>query len=118
MKSLTKEQQRSHENTKKYYICKEKLESMYFKDEKYNKVRDHCPHIGEYRGTSAHCISNLKHSVPKNIPIAFHNGSNYNYHFILKKLAVEFKKQFSCLGESTGKYIAFKVTIEKEVIKN
>ena len=39
------------------------------------KVRDHCHYTGEYRG-AAHNICNLKFSVPKNIPIAFHNGSN------------------------------------------
>ena len=28
---------------------------------------------------------------PKNIPIAFFNGSNYDYHFIMKELAESFK---------------------------
>ena len=55
------------------------------KDKKYCKVRDHCDYTGEYRG-AAHS------SVPKAIPIVFHNGSNYNYHFTIKKLAEEFKK--------------------------
>ena len=31
-------------------------------------------------------ICNLKFSVPKKVPIAFHNGSNYDYHFIIKEL--------------------------------
>ena len=35
----------------------------------------------------------LKSSVSK-IPIAFHNGFKYGYHFIIKELAEEFKKQF------------------------
>ena len=34
----------------------------------------------------------------------FHNGSNYDYHFIIKDLAEEFKKQFICLGENNEKY--------------
>ena len=33
----------------------------------------------------------------------FHNGSNYDYHFIIKELAEEFKKQFTCLRENTEK---------------
>ena len=41
---------------------------------------------GEYRG-AAHNICNLKFSVPKNIPIAFYNGSNCHYNFIIKELA-------------------------------
>ena len=42
----------------------------------------------QYRG-AVHSIYNLKYSVPKKRPIAFHNGSNYDYHFI------KFKKQFT-----------------------
>ena len=65
----------------------------------------------------AHSIYNLKYSVPKKIPIAFHNGSNYDYHFIAKELAEEFKKQFTCLKEKTEKYITFTVPIESEVTR-
>ena len=41
---------------------------------------------GKYRGVS-HSICNLKYSILKKIPIVFQNGSNYDYHFIIKKLA-------------------------------
>ena len=78
------------------------------KDKKYRKVRDNCHYTGEYRG-AAHSICNLKHSVPKRIPIRIH--------FIMKELAEEFKKQFTCLGENTEKYITFTVPIEKEVTR-
>ena len=44
--------------------------------------------------------------------MVFHNGSNYDYHFIKKELVEEFKKQFTCLGENTEKYITFTVSIE------
>ena len=50
------------------------------KDKKYRKVP--CYYTGEYRGT-AHGICNLKYSVPNKIPIDFHNGWNYDYHFIM-----------------------------------
>ena len=59
----------------------------------------------------------LKYSGPKKIHIAFHNGSNYDYHFIIKELGEEFKKQFTCLGENTENYITFTVPIKKEVAK-
>ena len=84
------------------------------KDKKYRKVRDHCHYTGNYRG-AARSIYNLKYRVPRNIPIAFHNGSNYNYLSIIKKLAEEFEKQFTCLGENTEKYITFTVPREQEV---
>ena len=45
--------------------------------------------------------------MPKKIIKVFHNGSNYDYRFIIKELAKEFEKQFSCLGKDTEKYIAF-----------
>ena len=79
-------------------------------------MRDHCRYTGEYGG-AAHSICNLKYSVPKKMPIVFHNGSNYDYHFIIKELAEEFKNQFTCLGENTEKYIIFTVPIEKEVTR-
>ena len=37
-------------------------------------------------------LRSLKHSVPKKISMVFHDGSNYDYHFIIKELAEEFKK--------------------------
>ena len=66
---------------------------------------------------AAHGICNFKHSLPKKIPIVFHNGSSYDYYFIIKELAEEFKKLFTSLGENTKKYITFTVPIEKEVIR-
>ena len=59
----------------------------------------------------------IYYSVPKKIPVAFHNRSNHEYNFIIKELAEEFKKQFTCLGENTEKYITFTVPIEKELVK-
>ena len=55
--------------------------------------------------------------MPKKIPIVYNNGSNYDYHVIIKEVAEEFKKQFTCLGENTEKYITFTVPIEKEVTR-
>ena len=55
--------------------------------------------------------------MPKKIPILFHNGSNYDYHFIIKELAEEFKKQFTCLGENNENCITFTISIEKKVTR-
>ena len=84
MKLLTKEQQESYGNAKICYIWQEKFENKYLKEKKYCKVRDHCRYTGEYRG-AAHSIRNSKYSVAKKIPIVFHNGSNYDYHFFIKE---------------------------------
>ena len=63
---------------------------------------------------AAHNICNLRYNIPKKIPIAFHNGSTYDYHFVIKKLVEEFKSDFECLGENTEKYITFSVPLKKE----
>ena len=41
--------------------------------------------------------------MPNRTPIVFNYGSNYDLHFIIKELAEEFKKQFTCLRENTKK---------------
>ena len=57
----------------------------------------------EYRD-AALSICAFKYSVPKRIPIAFDDVSNYDFHFIIKELAEEFDF-FACLGENIEKYI-------------
>ena len=59
-----------------------------------------------------HTICNLKYSVPKKN----HNGSNCDYHFIIKELTKK-KKQFTCSEENTEKYITFTVTREKKITR-
>ena len=56
--------------------------------------------------------------MPNEVPVVFHNGSNYDYHFIIKELASKFHGQFECLQENTEKYKTFSVPIEKEVTNN
>ena len=64
---------------------------------------------------AAHNICNLRYKTPKEIPVVFHNGSTYDYHFIIKQLAREFDGKFECLGENTEKYITFSEAIKKEL---
>ena len=86
-------------------FVKKYLKINIWKIKKYCDIRKHCHYRGKYRGT-VHSISNLKNSV---LPIVFHNGSNYDYHFIMNKLVEESKNQFTCLGEKLKKYINFTV---------
>ena len=57
----------------------------------------------------------LKYKVPKEIPVVFHNGYTYDYHFIIKELVKEFEGNFDCLNENTEKYITFSVPIKKKI---
>ena len=51
---------------------------------KYRKVKYHCHYTGKYRG-AAHNICNLRYKTPKKkTPVVFHNGSTYEYHFVIR----------------------------------
>ena len=63
---------------------------------------------------AAHNICNLRYKIPKEIPIVFHNDSTYDYHFIIKQLAIEFKDEFECLGENAENYITFQHQLTKK----
>ena len=113
---LSHNKNRSYEKQKECRICKK--EFCYDKNEEnkfklYQKVRDYCHYTGKFR-RAAHSICNLRYKVPREIPVVFHNGSTYDYHFIIKQIAETFKGQFNCLGENTKKYITFSVPIYKE----
>ena len=103
---LTKEEEDNYNKENICHICKKEFNN--------NKVRDHCQFTGKYRG-AAHNTCNLRCKIPKNIPVIFHNGSTYDYHFIIKELASEFEGDFECLGENTEKYITFSVPIKKRI---
>ena len=66
-------------------------QDKYTTDKNYGTVRNHFDFRDKYRST-VNSICNLIYSIPKEIPVVFHNGSNYNYHFIIKELAKEFKR--------------------------
>ena len=108
---LTKKEEKHHNKQKVCYICKKEFNTD---DKKHHKVKDHCYYTGKYRG-AAHNICNLRYKIPKEIPIVFHNGSTYDYHFIIKELVKEFDGNFECLGENTDKCITFSVPVKKEI---
>ena len=92
-------------------ICKKEFDKS---DKKHHKVRDHCHYMGKYRG-AAHNVCNLRYKAAKEIPVVFHNGSTYDYHFIIKELVKEFEGNFDCLGENTEKHITFSVPLKKKI---
>ena len=85
------------------YICGGNFKDKYIKGKKYCKVRDYCDYIGEYR-VDTQSISNVKHSVPKETRQVFHNGPNYEKHFLIKELVRKFEGKLICL--------------EKKILKN
>ena len=102
MMPLTKEEKKIHCEQKVCYICKKGFSTD--DNNKKCKVRDHCHYTGKYR-RAAQNTCNFRYKTPKKIPAVFHNGSTYDYHFIIKDLAEEFEGQFEYLGENKEKYI-------------
>ena len=72
----------------------------------------YCYYTGKFKG-AGHSICNLRYKIPKENLVIFHNGSTYDYHFIINQLAKEYDGQLKCLGENTEKYITFSVPIKK-----
>ena len=104
MAPLIHEENKSYKKQKVSYICQKGFST----DDGTTR---------KYRG-AAHNICNLRYKTPKEILAVFHNGSTYDYHFIIKKLAKEFEGQCECLGENTEKYITFSVSIKKGLDNN
>ena len=89
---LTNKEIKFYEKQKVCYIYKKE----FCCDKNNKKVRDHCPQTGKFRG-AAHRECSLRYKIPKEIPEVFHNGSTYDYHFIIKQLTEEFEGEFKCL---------------------
>ena len=47
--------------------------------------------------------------------VVFHNGSIYDYQFIVNQLAKELDGQLECLRENTEKYVTFSVPIKRKL---
>ena len=71
-----------------------------------SKVRDHVHYTRKYRGT-AYNICNLRKKTPKKTPVFFHNGSTYDYHFIIKELEKKFEEKFECLRKTPINILLF-----------
>ena len=100
---LTDKENKSYEEQKVCHVCKKEFcfdENKKNEFKLYHKVRDDCHYTGKFRG-AAQNVCNLRQKVPKEIPVVIHNGSTYDYHFIIKQLAEAFKGHFQCLAENT-----------------
>ena len=66
------------------------------------KVRDHCHMTGEFLG-AAHQTCNLLRIDTEEIPIFFHNGTRYDFHFIIAQLDARFEK-ISVLAKNSEQF--------------
>ena len=79
--ALTEGEKESYENQQLFHIC----DKEFFTDnnKEMRKVRNLCHYTGKYRD-AAHSKCNLNYKTVKEKPVLFHNGSVYDYHFIIK----------------------------------
>ena len=105
MLPLTRKEFKSRKDAERCYICGIKFFKKFFRDNNYQKVEG-CHYTGKYRG-GAHSVWNFKFNLPNEIPVVFHNSSNYDHHFIIKELATEFEEEFECIGGNKERYKTF-----------
>ena len=87
-----KKELRSHQDAKVCYICGKIIFQKLANSKSYQKVTDHCHYTDKYGGAT-YGICNLRFNVLSEILVVFHNGSNYDYHFIIKKLTNKFERK-------------------------
>ena len=75
-----------------------------------DKVLDHDHLTGKYRG-AAHNNCNLNYTIPKHIPVIFHNLSGYDAHLFIKNLGVS-EGLISVIPNNEEKYISFTKTVK------
>lgn len=79
------------------------------------KVRDHCHITGKFRG-AAHQSCNLKVRTSLEIKVVFHNGSNYDWKFIVRKL-YKLTKEIKAIPFTDEKFLTFSIQIPETRIK-
>ncbi len=99
MTKLSEEENEIYEQSRECHICrKEILETE-------EKVRDHNPFNGDFRG-SAHRECNAEYTLKKaRIPIVFHGFRNYDSHLLIEGFQF-FGKKISVLPSNSEKYMS------------
>ena len=110
MQNLSDEELMSYDIAKHCHICKK----VFGKKKKNIKVRDHDHYTGKHRG-AAHLICNLRYSTQIDIPVFFHNDTNYDFNLIINELAKEFRSEMRYIPQNTNKYMSFSIPIRKEI---
>ena len=67
---------------KKFVTYSKKEFTAYDQDKNYYRVKNYCRFTGKYQDT-CHKICMSKYKTLKEIPVIFHNGSYYDYHFVI-----------------------------------
>lgn len=107
--NMSKMDEENFQNAKVCHICERDLDRNVD-----IVVRDHCHFTSKFRG-AAHQACNLQYRKERTVPVVFHNLSNYDSHFLIRKLkggttqdgAVKFDGSLKVISINTEKYISF-----------
>ena len=78
---------------------------MFGDAKKQKKVRDHDHYTGNLG------VPHIQYATQKDIPVFFHNGTNYDFHLIINELAKEFKSELHCIPLNGEKFMSFSIPI-------
>ena len=110
MQNLSDEELIRYDIAKHCHICKK----VFGKKKQHIKVCNHDYYTGKYRG-AAHLICNLRYPTQIDIPVFFHNGTNYDFNLIINELAKEFRSEMRCIPLNTNKYMYSSIPNKKEI---
>ena len=108
MLPLKKEELKSHQIAKVCYIRAKRILKKHYENINDGKVRDRYHYTRKYRRVS-HSICNLKFNVPNEIPVVFHNGSNYDENFIIENSHMNLSENLNTLGTTQKSTIPFQL---------
>ena len=97
---LSKQEEEEFQEATHCYICENEFTDL--------KIREHNHFTGVYRGAACQSCNTKEGKSSKLIPVFFHNGSNYDFHFIieeLKKYEDEYNK-VTTLSKSSEDYVS------------
>ena len=85
------------------YVCHKRIDKNYL-------YRDHCHITGRYRGAICNAC-NLTYASISNvkIPVVFHNGINYDMHFLIRELNQVCLKHVRVIPRNSEKYLTLQI---------
>ena len=113
MRDLTECEIYKYENAKYSHNCKK----VFGEAKKHRKICDHDHCTCKFRG-AAYSICNLRYSIQRNIPVVFHNGTNYDFNLIINELAKEVRSELQCILLNGEKFMSFFIPIKKNTYAN